>query len=173
MKICMQQEACCYTNLQREATGLKKVAKVPTGFGLYWLRNFSLFRKLTLRPECVEVLIKDSGDIIAMSAGKMWSLSSTENVFRQTMSLTHYGKGDQGIFENGILAEDDSAVFLANISEISIVTRYVFLEVTITVVNGRCSIVLRQVRSGIFMPCKKILSKTNSGSVQEMMVVNQ
>jgi hypothetical protein len=89
----------------------KKVAQIPTGFNLYWLRNFSLFRKLTLRPECVEVVVKPSGNIVAMSAGKMWALNTAGTDFTSTLDLTHYGKGDQGIFENGILSKNDSTVF--------------------------------------------------------------
>ncbi len=89
----------------------QRVAKIPTGFSLFWLRNFSLFRKLTLRPECVEVVVKSSGHLVAMSAGKMWALTPSGSDFIPTMDLIHYGKGDQGIFENGILSKNDSTVF--------------------------------------------------------------
>ena len=88
-----------------------KVAHIPTGFGVFWLRNFTLFRKFTLRPECVEVVVKPSGNVVAMSAGKLWALSAAGNDFEPTLELTHYGKGDQGIFENGILSKNDSTVF--------------------------------------------------------------
>jgi len=47
-----------------------RIAHVPTGFSIYWLRNFSIIRKLTIRPECVEMVPTNTGDLCAISAGK-------------------------------------------------------------------------------------------------------
>lgn len=51
-----------------------RVAHVPTGFSIFWLRNFSIIRKLTIRPECVEMVAANNGDLCALSAGRIWLL---------------------------------------------------------------------------------------------------
>lgn len=96
--------------LKKGGDRFKKIAHVPTGFSVFWLRNFSLVRKFTLRPECMEVLVRKSGEIIAMSAGKLWHLEPGDDDFTETLTLHHYQKGDQGIFDNGITGIDDSTV---------------------------------------------------------------
>lgn len=88
----------------------KKIAHIPTGFSIFWLRNFSILRKVTIRPECVEMVVTDKGDICALSAGRMWSLNNGENRFKETMKLSHYGFGDQGIRNDGIISIDDSTI---------------------------------------------------------------
>ncbi len=85
-----------------------KFAHVPTGFSMYWFRNFSLVRKFTLRPECMEIIASGSGEIVALSAGGIWTYSDTTKTFRKSMDLTHYRKGDQGILDNGMVRLNDS-----------------------------------------------------------------
>lgn len=87
-----------------------RIAHVPTGFSIFWLRNFSVVRKLTIRPECVEMVITDKGDICALSAGKMWILNVGANKFKETLKLLHYGFGDQGIRNVGLTDINDSTV---------------------------------------------------------------
>ncbi|WP_336516494.1 hypothetical protein [Pollutibacter soli] len=96
--------------LKKGEDRFKKIAHVPTGFSIFWFRNFSLVRKFTLRPECMEVLVRKSGEIIAMSAGKLWHLPPGSDSFTETLALRHYQKGDQGIFDNGITIINDSTV---------------------------------------------------------------
>jgi hypothetical protein len=88
-----------------------RVAHVPTGFSIFWLRNFSIVRKLTIRPECVEMVSTSSGDLCALSAGKIWLLRRGEKEFKETFSLPHYGFGDPGIRNDGILNINDSIIY--------------------------------------------------------------
>jgi len=97
--------------LRRDDKKFKQIAHVPTGLSIFWLRNFSIVRKLTLRPECVELVTTDKGDICALSAGRIWTLPAGENKFKETMKLSHYGLGDQGIRNDGIIDINDSTVF--------------------------------------------------------------
>lgn len=87
-----------------------KYAHVPTGFTLYWFRNFSLIRRFTLRPECIEVIATGGGDVVALSAGGIWTFAKETKRFTKSMDLTHYGKGDQGILDNGMVRISDSVI---------------------------------------------------------------
>jgi hypothetical protein len=42
-----------------------RIAHAPTGLSILWLRNFSIFRRLTLRPECIEMIATEKGDLCA------------------------------------------------------------------------------------------------------------
>jgi hypothetical protein len=88
-----------------------RIAHVPTGFSVFWFRNFSLVRHFTLRPECIELVASANGSICAMSAGKIWFKSFKSNEFVSNHTLNHYNKGNQGIFNNGILQKNDSSLF--------------------------------------------------------------
>lgn len=88
-----------------------KVAHVPTGFSLFWIRNFSIVRDLTFRPECIEVVVSTTGEICAMSAGHLWYRSREKKKFIKTLSLAHYGIGDQGIRNDGIVNINDSTIY--------------------------------------------------------------
>lgn len=89
----------------------RRKAHVPTGFSLFWLRNFSFVRWLTQRPECIEFVVAKNGDISALSAGYMWFYNSETKSFTQTLKLLHYGMGDQGIFSNGLLQTESETLF--------------------------------------------------------------
>jgi hypothetical protein len=97
--------------LKKDENKFVRIAHIPTGFSVLWLRNFTLFRRLTIRPECVEMIANDNGDICALSAGRIWLLKNGENKFRETFRLVNYGFGDQGIRNDGILNADDSVVY--------------------------------------------------------------
>jgi len=88
-----------------------RIAHIPTGLTIFWLRNFSILRRLTLRPECVEMVVTNNGDICALSAGRIWLLPSSRKKFKETLQLSHYGYGDQGIRNDGIIDINDSTVF--------------------------------------------------------------
>jgi hypothetical protein len=82
-----------------------RIAHVSSGLSFYWLNNFTLFRRLTLRPECLEITIGQDGTICAFTAGKMWILTGLGRHFRKTGTLTHFGKGvGRGIMSTGLLA---------------------------------------------------------------------
>lgn len=89
----------------------KRIAHVPTGFSVFWFRNFSIVRHFTLRPECIEMVASSNGSICAMSAGKIWFKSFKSNDFVSNHTINHYNKGNQGIFNNGILQKNDSTLF--------------------------------------------------------------
>jgi hypothetical protein len=88
-----------------------KMAHVPTGFSVFWLRNFTLVRRFTLRPECVEVVVTEKGDLCVLSAGTIWVLPAGEKKFHKTMQLDHYGFGDQGVRNDGILSIGESTIY--------------------------------------------------------------
>jgi hypothetical protein len=88
-----------------------KVAHVPTGFSIFWLRNFTLFRRATLRPECVELTVTGEGDLCALSAGTIWALPAGEKKFRRSTEIVHYGYGSQGVRNDGILATGERTVY--------------------------------------------------------------
>lgn len=88
-----------------------RIAHTPTGLSIFWLRNFSILRRITIRPECIEMVTTDKGDICVLSAGRMWLLPSGGEEFKETFELSHFGPSDQGIRNNGILSTNDSTVF--------------------------------------------------------------
>jgi hypothetical protein len=88
-----------------------RVAHIPTGLSFFWLRNFSIFRRITIRPECVEMVATNKGDICALSAGRIWFLPSGSKKFKETLQLSHYGLGDQGIRNDGLINIYDSTVY--------------------------------------------------------------
>lgn len=84
---------------------------IPTGFSIFWLRNFSIVRRLTLRPECVELLPMPDGEICTMSAGAMWYRCAHGEDFEKTLTLHHYGIGiGQGIRNDGIARLNDGTL---------------------------------------------------------------
>lgn len=89
----------------------KQVGHVPTGLSIFWLRNFSFVRWVTQRNECVEITITEKNTIIAMSAGRIWRKSNEDIAFKPVYQLRHYGLGDQGIFNNGLLSTNDGKIY--------------------------------------------------------------
>jgi hypothetical protein len=97
--------------LDKDHDKFTKVAHVPTGLSIFWLRNFTILRRITVRPECIEMVTTKCGDICALSAGKIWYLQAGEKKFKNTFVLDHYGFGDQGIRNDGILYAGDSILY--------------------------------------------------------------
>jgi len=97
--------------LDKDYDKFTKVSHVPTGLSIFWLRNFTILRRITVRPECIEMVKTQSGDICALSAGKIWHLQDGENKFKNTFILDHYGFGDQGIRNDGILYVGDNTLY--------------------------------------------------------------
>jgi len=90
----------------------RRVTHVPAGFSYFWLNNFSLFRKFTNKPECMEVSITARGDICAMANGRMWHLPGPGGKFTRSMRLRHFGFGvGRGILSNGILSMEDGSIY--------------------------------------------------------------
>lgn len=101
--------------LYRLNTGEKaftRVCRIPTGFKIYWLNNFSLFRKLTHRPEFTEVTVSNNGSVCAMAAGYVWHLSSQNKKFTKSFRLDHFGlKEGRGVMSDGLLKVSDTEIY--------------------------------------------------------------
>ncbi|MBE0653371.1 MAG: hypothetical protein IH594_06210 [Bacteroidales bacterium] len=80
-----------------------RVGRIPCGFNIYWLNNFKLVRRITLRSECIELSVNQSGNICAFSCGMMWFSYGIGQSFRMTMKLENFGlnKG-RGIMSTGL-----------------------------------------------------------------------
>lgn len=84
---------------------------IPTGLSIFWVRNFSIIRQLTIRSECVELLPMSDGEACVMSAGHMWYRSAKGKNFKKTFTLPHYGKGiGLGIRNDGLTRLDDGTI---------------------------------------------------------------
>lgn len=98
--------------LRRGDNYFSRVAHAPTGPSVFWLYNFSIFRKFSLRPECMEIVTGKSGTICAFSGGSMWYRPENTKKFKQTMKLSHYGIGvGRGMLSNGIFSKDNTIFF--------------------------------------------------------------
>ena len=122
-----------------------RTAHVPTGTSPFWLNNFTLFRRLTLRSECTEMTINEVGNICAFSAGKMWISKTYGRNFHRTMILPHFGrKVGRGMMSTGLLKQHDNGyyfgeyfnnpkrenvrIFTYNDADLTWNTRYVFMQ---------------------------------------------
>jgi len=89
-----------------------RMAHVPTGFSYFWLNNFSLFRKFTNKPECLEATITGEGTICALSAGYLWTRSPGAGSFRRSMKLPNYGLGvGRGILTYGFKSLGNKEIY--------------------------------------------------------------
>lgn len=89
-----------------------RIAHVPSGFSIFWLNNFKVIRRLTLKPECIETIVTGDGKIIALSAGYLWYGDVNGEKFKKTLKLSHYGiKIGRGILSNGLLKVNDNLLF--------------------------------------------------------------
>ena len=85
-----------------------KVARVPSGFSLFWFNNFRIIRLITLRSECVEIVVGCDGSLCAFSSGRMWNSDSIDNPFHETLRLPNYGiKTGRGIMSTALLKADN------------------------------------------------------------------
>lgn len=80
-----------------------KIARLPSGISLFWLNNFKLIRKFTLRPECIEMTVNEAGHICAFSSGRMWNSNNFGKKFQMTMKLPYFGISiGRGIMSTGL-----------------------------------------------------------------------
>jgi hypothetical protein len=98
--------------LLKGATEFTRIAHLSAGPSVYWLNNFSIFRSLTNKPECIEITVSGTGKICAFSAGYMWFSDTSGKKFIRTLQLPHYGiRVGRGILGNGLLKADESTIF--------------------------------------------------------------
>ncbi|MCK5642242.1 MAG: exo-alpha-sialidase [Gammaproteobacteria bacterium] len=97
--------------LQEGESKFARQYHIPTGFSIFWLRNFSIVRRVTLRPECVELLPISEGEACAMSAGRMWYRPANGEDFEETLTLPHYGIfTGQGVRNDGLARLSDGTI---------------------------------------------------------------
>ena len=81
----------------------RKVARIPSGFSLFWLNNLTLIRRFTHKPECAEMTINGAGQICAFASGYMWISQGIGKKFQKTLKLPNYGIGiGRGVMSTGI-----------------------------------------------------------------------
>ena len=89
-----------------------RMAHVPTAYSYFWLNNFTLFRRFTNKPECLEATITGQGTICALSAGYLWNRAAGEGTFKRSMKLPHYGLGvGRGILTYGFKSLGDREIY--------------------------------------------------------------
>jgi hypothetical protein len=90
----------------------KRMAHIPTGLSFYFLYNFSLFRRLVNKPECIVATITGDRHICVMSAGFIWQSALKKPKFKKVFTLRHFGMGvGRGIFSNGIVSVGQSQIY--------------------------------------------------------------
>ncbi len=91
-----------------------KIARVPLGFSIFWLSNFSLVRVLLNKPECLELTVDASKRICAFSSGYMFHYDANNgSQFIKTLKLPHYGIGiGRGIMSTGLLNANDNSIYI-------------------------------------------------------------
>jgi hypothetical protein len=90
--------------LKKGDNGFIRMTHVPSGFSYFWLNNFSICRRFTLRPECIEMTVAEGGSICAFSSGKMWISNDVSKKFVKTLKLQNFGKGvGRGIMSTGLI----------------------------------------------------------------------
>lgn len=87
----------------------EKRARVPSGFSFFWLNNFTMIRKFTLRPECIEMTVNEAGHICAFASGRFWNSQGIGEKFHETLKLPYYGIGiGRGIMSTGLSQVGDN-----------------------------------------------------------------
>jgi hypothetical protein len=96
----------------RDEDKFVRIAHVPTGLSYFWLNNFTLFRKFTNKPECLEATVTGQGTICALSAGYLWLRSLEGGAFQRSMKLPNYGLGvGRGILTYGFKSLGDHEIY--------------------------------------------------------------
>lgn len=98
--------------LENGSTRFKKHSHIPAGISLFWLNNFSLFRKLTLRAECVEMVIDTNGTICTFCAGSLWQKKESDTHFKKTGTMPNFGRGiGRGVMTHGLMAAGNGVFY--------------------------------------------------------------
>jgi len=98
--------------LEHGSTRFKKHSHIPAGFSWFWLNNFTLFRKLTLRAECVEMVIDQNGTICAFCAGSLWLKRESDRHFKKTGTMPNFGISvGRGVMTHGLMAAGNGVFY--------------------------------------------------------------
>jgi len=89
-----------------------KTGRIPHGKWIYWLNNFSLVRRLTGKPECMEMTLTRDHGICALSGGMLWFGEPSGETMEAALRLPHYGPGiGRGVLNNGLLFTSKGKLF--------------------------------------------------------------
>lgn len=98
--------------LENGGSEFVKVTRVPSSFTIFWLNNFKVVRKFTLRSECVELTVGEGGKITAFASGIIWYSSGLGQRFMKVKTLEHFGpRIGRGIMSTGILQAGTNEFF--------------------------------------------------------------
>lgn len=98
--------------LSQGSTRFMKHSRIPVGFSLLWLNNFSVFRKLTLRAECIEMVIDPDGTICTFCAGSLWQKRESDRHFKKTGTMPNFGrKVGRGVMTHGLMAAGNGVFY--------------------------------------------------------------
>jgi hypothetical protein len=99
--------------LRKGENKLIKVARVPSGSSIFWLNNFRIIRKFTMRSECVELTISEEGKITAFASGIIWFSAGLGQDFQKVIKIDHFGLPiGRGVMSTGILQANKNDFFL-------------------------------------------------------------
>ena len=151
-----------------------RIAHVPTGRSYLWLNNFSLFRKFTNKPECLEFAITSHGSICVLSAGYMWHSPMERIAFQRTIKLRFYGFGvGRGILSNGLLTAEGNRFTGVNTGETRKEKWCISTGVLMGVRAGRWYIPTNPELFAIFMAYSRIPLQASCGSVRGTLTARQ
>lgn len=89
-----------------------RVHHVTIKLSIFWLNNFSLVRKLTQKPECIEMTVSQDGRICAFVAGYMLYCGNADSNFKKKLKLPHFGMGiGRGMMNTGLLKAEKDLLF--------------------------------------------------------------
>jgi hypothetical protein len=99
--------------LKKGGNEFVRATRVPSGFSIFWLNNFRIFRKFTLRSEIVEMTINEERQITAFASGLIWFSAGIGQKFEKIMELSHFGPNiGRGIMSTGLLQANKKELFL-------------------------------------------------------------
>jgi len=89
-----------------------RVHHLPIGLSVFWLNNFSLVRRWTQKPECIEITVSNDGEICAFAAGYMLYFGTADTKFKKRFKLRHFGMGiGRGLMNTGLLKAEENLLF--------------------------------------------------------------
>ncbi len=99
--------------LRKGENYFERVARIPIDLSIYWLNNFRIFRKITLRSENVELTINTKGQLTAFASGWVFFSQGIGHKFSKIMKLDHFGlKTGRGIMSTGLLQANNTELFI-------------------------------------------------------------
>ena len=150
-----------------------KVSRVPSGSSVFWLNNYRIFRKFTLRSECVEMTVSEEGKITAFSSGIIWFSAGPGQKFQKEKELDHFGLHiGRGIMSTGLLQANKRELFLGEYFSNKERTNVRVLRLNNELEPGRLHMNSNPGRFVTFMHCKEIRLPEGYGYVSATKIVS-